>query len=78
MTHSKAVADNNVAYYPAYKYCSLQDLQSKYHDQYSLVVGLWCLGKGLGRLPCPEMKYRSEEGWYLSAKLCFAIPCYRI
>jgi hypothetical protein len=33
MTRSEVVADNNVAYYHAYKYSSLPDLQRKYYLQ---------------------------------------------
>ena len=38
MTRSEMVADNNVAYYHAYKYTSVPDLQRKYHYQYALTA----------------------------------------
>jgi hypothetical protein len=40
MTRSEVVADNNVAYYHAYKYSSLQDLQRKYYLQGDLKVSV--------------------------------------
>jgi len=56
MTRSEVVTDNNVAYYHAYKYSSLPDLQRKYHYQDVLqrIEGVY--DRGTGRLPCPEMK----------------------
>jgi len=36
MTRPEVVADNNVAYYHAYKYSSVPDLHRKYHYQHVL------------------------------------------